>query len=61
MHRAKKKHSGVRLTVRSCNDGSQREMASADFLALLDDKRQGMPFRLLPLNVLISKRVTFLM
>jgi len=54
----KEKSSG-RLNVRSREDRSQKEMAVDDFIELVCKKTKGMPFRLLPLPRLVSKRPLF--
>jgi len=54
----KEKTSG-RLNVRSREDRSQKEMSVDDFIDLIREEIKGMPFRLLPLPTLISKRPLF--
>jgi len=54
-----KEETSGQIAVRSREDGSHQTMGVEALVALLDEKRAGMPFRPLPLPVRLSRRPSF--
>jgi threonyl-tRNA synthetase len=55
----KKERDSGRLSVRSREDGAQLDLDLDEFTALLREQADGMPFRPLPLPMMVSKRPSF--
>ena len=55
----KKEQTSDRLNVRSREDRAQQEMGIDDFIQMVCQKTEGMPFRPLPVPRLVSRRPLF--